>query len=123
MLRALALAVALITPLAPSTAWAERAEAPAEAPAPAFPLPKDAAAPAPVKGGGGKIRTYNVPRGRGPVTAELRAALQAGAWEIVKDEVSPRGTATRMQVRKAGKEWRVSVTGDDQRSVIILTVP
>lgn len=122
MLRALALAVALITPFAPSAARADRADAPAEA-VPVFPLPKDAQAPVAAKGGGGKIQTYNVPRGRTAVTDELRAALKKGAWEVVKDEASPSGNATRIQAKKAGKLWRVSVTGNDEKSVIILTVP
>ncbi|MBL9016768.1 MAG: hypothetical protein JNL83_21455 [Myxococcales bacterium] len=122
MLRALALAVALITSLAP-TAHAEAPAPPVAEADPVFPLPKDAQAPAAVKGGGGKIQTYNVPRGRGPVVEELRGALKAGKWEIVKDEASPSGNATRIQAKKAGKLWRVSVTGDDTRAVIILTVP
>ena len=122
MLRALVLSVALITPLAPAVVYAEAPAAPAEA-EPVFPLPKDAKAPEAVKGGGGKIRTYNVPRGKAAVADELRAALKAGAWEIVKDEASPSGNATRIQAKKAGKVWRASVTGDTARSVIILTVP
>lgn len=120
MLRALVLAVALITPLLPTAA---RAEAPVVAADPVFPLPKDAAAPAAVKGGGGKIQTFNVPRGRTVVTDELRAALKAQKWEIVKDEPSPSGNATRIQAKKAGKLWRVSLTGDTSRTVIILTLP
>lgn len=120
MLRALVLAVALITPLVPAPV---RAEAPVAEAEPSFPLPKDAAAPAAVKGGGGKIQTFNVPRGRVAVTDELRAALKAQKWDIVKDEPSPSGNATRIQAKKAGKLWRVSLTGDASRTVIILTLP
>lgn len=120
MLRTLVLAVALLTPLAPAVV---RADAPVAETEPVFPLPKDAAAPEAVKGGGGKIQTFNVPRGRAVVTAELRKALEAGKWEIVKDEPSPSGNATRIQAKKAGKLWRVSLTGDTSRTVIILTVP
>ena len=122
MLRALLLAVALITPLAPAVARAQ-APAPPVAADPVFPLPKDAKPPMAVKGGGGKIRTYEVPRGRAKVVEELRAALKAGTWEIQKDEQSPSGNATRIQAKKADKVWRASITGDDAKSVIILTVP
>lgn len=121
MLRALAVALSLF--VIPATALAERAEPPAEAAAVVFPLPKDAKAPEMTKGGGGKIATYNVPRGRGGVTTEVRAALKKDAWEIVKDEPSPSGNATRIQAKKAGQLYKVSFTGDDTRTVIILTRP
>jgi hypothetical protein len=88
-----------------------------------FPLPADAQAPQATKGGGGRIRTYSVPRGKAAVTAETRAALKSGKWEIVKDEPSPSGNATRIQAKKGGKLWKVSFTGDDKQTVIILTVP
>ncbi|MBL0214855.1 MAG: hypothetical protein IPQ07_13350 [Myxococcales bacterium] len=121
MLRSLALALSLLTAAAaiPSIAYAE---APAVA-EPTFPLPADAKAPEAVKGGGGKIRTYSVERGKAVVTDEVRAALKAGKWEIVKDEPSPSGNATRIQAKKAGALFKVSFTGDAKRTVIILTVP
>jgi hypothetical protein len=123
MLRALIVALSL-TSLVASPALADRPAAPTEAPAdPAFPLPKDAKAPQTQKGGMGKIQTYDVPRGRVPVTEDLRAALKKGGWEIVKDEASPSGNATRIQAKQGGKLWKVSVTGDTTRSVIILTLP
>ncbi|MEO7095161.1 MAG: hypothetical protein ABI175_18010 [Polyangiales bacterium] len=121
MLRSLAFALSLVaaSAIAPGVA---RAEAPVEARA-TFPLPADAKAPAPTKGGGGKINTYNVPRGKAVVTDETRAALKSGKWEIVKDEPSPSGNATRIQAKKGGLLWKVSFTGDDKQTVIILTVP
>jgi hypothetical protein len=121
MLRALAVALSLVV-VVPVAAYADRAEPPAEV-AVVFPLPKDAQAPAPTKGGGGRIDTYSVPRGRAVVTAEVRASLKKGKWEIVKDEPSPSGNATRIQAKKAGQLWKVSFTGDADRTVIILTRP
>ncbi len=121
MLRSLALALSLLTATAALPGIAH-AEAPVVA-EPTFPLPADAQAPAPVKGGGGKIRTYSVNRGRIIVTDEVRAALKAGKWEIVKDEPSPSGNATRIQAKKAGTLFKVSFTGDAKRTVIILTGP
>ena len=121
MLRALALALSLVaaSTIAPATA---RAEAPAVAD-PVFPLPADAKAPQMAKGGGGRIQTYSVSRARTVVTDEVRAALKKGKWQIVKDEPSPSGNATRIQAKKAGKLWKVSFTGDTQQTVIILTSP
>ncbi len=121
MVRSFVFALSLVAApaIAPSVA---RAEAPATQPA-VFPIPADAATPAPTKGGGGKIQTYNVPRGKTAVTDETRAALKSGKWEIVKDEPSPSGNATRIQAKQAGKLWKVSFTGDDKRTVIILTSP
>ena len=121
MLRALAVAFSLVA--APAIVLAERAEPPAETAAVSFPLPKDARAPEAAKGGGGRINTYSVPRGRAPVTAEVRAALKKDKWEIVADEPSPSGNATRIQAKKAGQLWKASFTGDDTRTVIILTRP
>ncbi|MBA3460777.1 MAG: hypothetical protein H0T46_12490 [Deltaproteobacteria bacterium] len=121
MLRALAVALSLA--VIPATALAERVEPPVQAEVVAFPLPKDAKAPEMTKGGGGRIGTYNVPRGRAVVTAEVRAALKRDRWEIVKDEPSPSGNATRIQAKKAGQLWKVSFTGDEARTVIILTRP
>jgi|SRR4051812_21537761 hypothetical protein len=122
MLRALIFALSL-TSFTASAVVAEDRSPYDRLPDPVFPLPKDAKAPQTQKGGMGKIQTYDVPRGRGPVTDELRAALKTGGWEIVKDEPSPSGNATRIQAKSGGKLWKVSVTGDTTRSVIILTVP
>jgi len=89
-----------------------------------FPLPKGAAAPKPVsKGSGGRIRTYDVPRGRAAVVTEVRGLLKAGSWEITKDEPSPSGNAIRLIVKKSGRVWKASFTGDDKRTVLILTAP
>lgn len=121
MLRSLMFALSLIA--APAmVSLVARAEAPLAGSA-TYPLPADAEAPQPTKGGGQKIRTYNVPRGKTVVTDEARAALRSGKWEIVKDEPSPSGNATRIQAKRAGKLWKASYTGDDNRTVIILTVP
>jgi len=120
MLRSLAFALLLVGSSVPA---AVHAEAPVAAESAAFPLPADAAAPQATKGGDGKIKTYNVPRGKTAVTEETRAALAKGKWEIVKDEPSPSGNATRIQAKKGGQLWKASFTGDDKRTVIILTVP
>ena len=123
MLRSLAFALSLVAASAIVPAIA-RADAPAETRV-SFPLPADAKSPeaAPTKGGGGRIKTYSVPRGRAAVTDETRAALKKGKWEIVKDEPSPSGNATRIQAKQAGQLWKVSFTGDDKQTVIILTSP
>lgn len=93
-----------------------------------FPLPKDAVA----QRGDGKpskkspdtrIAIYDVARGRDAVVAEVRAALKAGAWVVVKDEASPSGNAVRLVLRKDGRTWKTSFTGDDKQAVIIVTVP
>ncbi len=122
MLRALAVALSLLV-MSVTTGFADRAEPPAETEAVSFPLPKDAKAPEMAKGGGGKIGTYSVPRGREVVTTEVRASLKKDKWEIVKDEPSPSGNATRIQAKKGGQLWKVSFTGDATRTVIILTRP
>ena len=121
MLRSLAFALSLVAAsvIVPAIA---RAEAPIQANL-SFPLPADAKAPAPTKGGGGKIHTYSVPRGKAAVTDQTRAALKRGKWEIVKDEPSPSGNATRIQAKQGGRLWKVSFTGDDKQTVIILTSP
>lgn len=122
MLRTLALAISLL--VAPSLGSIAKADAPVTATAPAtWPLPADAAKPQLTKGGGGKITTYNVPRGRADVVAEARKALEAGKWKIVKDEPSPSGNAIRIQASHAGKVWRASYTGDEKATVIIVTAP
>jgi len=97
-----------------------------------FPLPKDAKrqqsdskttkqppTKEPSKGdksGASRILIYDVPRPHADVVAEVRAAL-------TKDEPSPRGSAVRLTVKRSGKIWKASFTGDDKRAVIILTVP
>lgn len=121
MVRSLAFALSLVAASAIVPAIA-RAEAPARAKV-SFPLPADAETPRVTKGGGGKIQTYTVPRGKAAVTAQTRAALKSGKWEIVKDEPSPSGNATRIQAKQAGQLWKVSFTGDDKQTVIILTSP
>lgn len=121
MVRSLVLALSLFAAPAIAPVLA-RAEAPVTAAA-TFPIPADAKAPEQTKGGGGKIRTYSVPRGKAVVTEEARAALKKGKWEIVKDEASPSGNATRIQAKQAGRLWKASFTGDDKECVIILTVP
>jgi len=88
-----------------------------------FPLPKDAAAPQAAKGGGGRIQTFSVPRGREAVVTEVRGLLKAGRWEIMKDEPSPSGNAIRLTVKKSGRVWKASFTGDATRTVLILTAP
>ncbi|CAN5710992.1 hypothetical protein BH11MYX3_BH11MYX3_20240 [soil metagenome] len=122
MVRSLVLALALLAPIAIAPAVA-RAEAPAESVV-RFPLPADVVAPpTTTKGGGGRIKTYQVPRGRAVVTDEVRAALKKASWQVLKDEPSPSGNATRIQAKKAGKLYKVSFTGDDTRTAIILTEP
>ena len=97
-----------------------------------FPLPKDAVsqsdprdkAPSKTtKSSDNRINTYDVPRGRDAVVTEVRATLKTKKWEIVKDEPSPSGNAVRLIVKKNGKTWKASFTGDDTRAVIILTRP
>lgn len=132
MLRALAISLSLLITGAAIVPAAARADAPAGEVT--FPLPADATrnegfregkptADKISKGGDGRIVTYNVPRGRTAVTDEVRASLKKGKWEILKDEPSPSGNATRIQAKKGGKLFKVSFTGDKDRTVIILTLP
>jgi hypothetical protein len=104
-----------------------RAEVAAPVAYEAFPLPKDAVSQqdkaAKKTKSTGRIRTYDVPRGRDLVVAEARATLATGKWEIVKDEPSPSGNAVRLTVKKHGKTWKAGFTGDESRAVIILTAP
>jgi hypothetical protein len=103
----------------------ERRDAPAK-PAPAaadLPLPKDATAPSEAPGGGGKIRVYQVPRGRDVVIAEVRELLKAGKWTITKDDPSPSGRAIRIEVQRGDTVYKVSFTGDATRTAIIVTLP
>lgn len=121
MLRSLVFALAAV---AASTLAPARADTPAAEAEVRFPLPKDATSqPDYRKGGGGRIATYDVPRGKVAVTDEVRAALKEGKWEILKDEPSPSGNATRIQAKKGGKVWKVSFTGDKDRTTIIVTLP
>ena len=88
-----------------------------------FPLPKDAASQTDKmsKKASSRITTYDVPRSRDAVVTEARAALKTGKWEVVKD--APSGNAVRLTVKKNGKTWKASFTGDDKQAVIIVTAP
>lgn len=92
-----------------------------------FPLPKDAVAQrgdrTSKKTPDTRIAIYDVPRARDAVVSEVRAALKAGAWEVVKDEASPSSNAIRLTLKKSGKTWKASVTGDQKQAVIIVTAP
>jgi hypothetical protein len=113
---------------APAPALADKAPEPKPAPkkpdaaGDQFPIPKDATAPQDAPGGRGKIQTYQVPRGKDAVIAEVRAALKAGGWTIVKDETSPRG-AVRLDVKKGDRTWKASLLGDATKTAIVLTLP
>lgn len=125
LIRRLVLAVLLAAPV---PALADRAPEPRPAPkqpdaaGDRFPIPKDAAAPQDAPGGRGKIQTYQVPRGKDAVLAEVRGALKAGGFAIVKDETSPRG-AVRLDVEKGGRTWKASFVGDAAKTAIVLTLP
>jgi hypothetical protein len=88
-----------------------------------FPIPKDATGGESQAGGGGKILMYKVPRGRDAVAKEVRESLKTGGWTITKDTTSPSGSAIRLEVKKADKLYKVSFTGDDTRTALILTLP
>jgi hypothetical protein len=92
-----------------------------------FPLPKDAIAQrgdkTSKKSPDTRIAVYDVPRSRDAVVSEARAALATGKWVIVKDEASPSGSSVRLTIRKEGRTWKASFTGDDKQSVIIVTAP
>lgn len=88
--------------------------------------PDDVPTKQPSKGdktGASRIQIYDVPRPRAAVVTEVRAALKKDGWEITKDEPSPSGNAVRLTIKRSGKIWKASFTGDDKRAVIILTVP
>lgn len=85
-----------------------------------FPLPKDATAPKAAPGGAGKIESYEVPRAKDAVLAELREALKKAGWLISKEEASPRGTV-RLEVKKGDRVVKVSVLGDATKTALILT--
>lgn len=88
-----------------------------------FPIPKDATGGEGVGGGGGKILMYKVARGRDAVTKEVRESLKTGGWTVTKDTKSPSGNAIRLEVKKNDKLYKVSFTGDDTQTAIILTLP
>jgi hypothetical protein len=88
-----------------------------------FPVPKDAGAPEAAPGGGGKILLYKIPRGRAAVVAEVKSALGAPGWTITKSTESPSGNAIRIEVKHGDKLFKVSFTGDDTRTAMILTLP
>jgi hypothetical protein len=125
LIRCLVLALVLAAPV---PALADRAPEPKPAPkkpdaaGDQFPIPKDATAPQDAPGGRGKIQTYQVPRGRDAVLAEVRGALKAGGWTVVKDETSPRG-AVRLEVKKGELTWKASFVGDAAKTAIVLTLP
>jgi hypothetical protein len=125
LIRRLVLAFLLAAPV---PALADRAPEPKPAPkkpeavGEAFPIPKDATAPAEAPGGRGKIQTYQVPRGKDAVIAEVRGALKAGGWTIARDETSPRG-AVRLEVKKGERTWKASFVGDAAKTAIVLTLP
>ncbi|MBA3451602.1 MAG: hypothetical protein H0T42_00735 [Deltaproteobacteria bacterium] len=120
----LALVVAVTVAVGSSTPVVE-AEVAAEARAESFPLPKDAVShdDGKSKKSSDRIRTYDVPRGRDAVVTEARTALKARKWEIVKDEPATSGNAVRLTVKKHGRTFKASITGDEKRAVIIVTAP
>jgi hypothetical protein len=87
-----------------------------------FPLPKDAVEGGEVPGGGGKVRVYEVPRGREAAAAEERKLLAAAGWKITSDELSPKGTV-RLTTEKKGVVIGASIAGTDKKASIILTLP
>ena len=87
-----------------------------------MPLPKDAKA-SDLAPGGDKILVYQVPRGRDAVIAEMRELFKKGKWEIAKDDPSPSGRAIRLELKKDGLLFKVSFTGDDTKTAIIVTNP
>jgi hypothetical protein len=118
--------LALLIFSAPAYATPEPVDTPSKVkPAePTFPIPKDATGGDSQPGGGGKIVMYQVPRGRDAVVKEVKKALETGGWTITKDDPSPSGRAIRIEVKsKTAKLYKVSFTGDDSRTAIILTLP
>jgi len=111
-MRRLVLIVLLVMAGLIGTAWADR-----------FPVPRDAKPPTAAKGGGGRIQTYEIPRGKDAVAAEVRADLKAAGWEITSDQVSPNGGAIRLVVKKGSEVWRASLSGDATRTALIVTSP
>jgi hypothetical protein len=103
-------------------AWPAAEEAPYKEGPHGFPLPNDATEGGEVPGGGGKVRVYDVPRGRPAVAAELRKLLKLAGWKITGDEVSPKGTV-RLKCEKKGVLIAASIAGTDAASSIILTLP
>ena len=119
----LLLTFALFTTHANADAPKPKPDAPAKVDGDAFPLPKDATPAEAAPGGGGKIWTHQVPRGRDVVIGEIRDLLKKGAWTITKDDSSPSGRAIRLEVKKGDKLIKASFTGDATRTAIILTLP
>ena len=87
-----------------------------------FPLPLDSGEAKEAEGGGGKILTYQVPRGSELVVKELRGFLKQEAWVIDSDKTSPRG-AIRLVVTKNNTTIKVSIVGDERQTVLVLTLP
>jgi hypothetical protein len=128
-MRSLALVLLLVTSPAladiarPRPAPEEKKPAPKPKAEVKFPLPKDAGAAEAAPGGGGKIVTHQVPRGRDAVVAEVRELLKKDGWQVTRDDKSPSGRAVRIEVKKSETLIKASFTGDDARTVIILTLP
>lgn len=124
-MRRLVLAITLLA--TPAFAAPEPIDAPAKpakpdkAPGIAW-IPKDATGGGSQPGGGGKILMYEVARGQDAVVAEVKDLLKKAKATISKEEKSPRGTV-RLEVSDGGKLFKVSVTGDADRSAIIVTLP
>ncbi len=110
----------LVLPL--GTAWAGAAAVDAVDGPHGFPLPKDAVEGGEVPGGGGKVRVYEVPRGRDAAAAQQRKLLAEAGWKITSDEVSPKGTV-RLTTEKKGVVIGASIAGTDKKASIILTLP
>jgi hypothetical protein len=110
----------------PAFAGPEPVDTPSKQKAPVkdkFPLPKDASAGEDAPGGGGKIQMFKVPRGRDIVVAEVKKSLETGGWKLTKESKSPSGNAIRLEVKKGDKLYKVSFTGDDSQTGIVLTLP
>lgn len=118
------LLVALMLLSVPAFAAPEPVDAPSKQKAEdKFPIPKDASGAENAPGGGGKIQVYKVPRGREAVVTEVKKALEGGGWTIAKESKSPSGNAIRLEVKKGDKLYKVSFTGDDKQTGIVLTLP
>jgi hypothetical protein len=118
------LLVALMLLSTPAFAAPEPVDAPSKQKAEdKFPIPKDATAGEDAPGGGGKIQMYKVARGRDTVVTEVKESLKTGGWTIAKETKSPSGSAVRLEVKKGDKLYKVSFTGDDKQTAIILTLP
>lgn len=87
-----------------------------------LPLPLDSGPPESAPGGGGKILTYQIPRGVKLVVKEQREFLKQESWTIDSDETSPRG-ALRLVVTKNGTTIKLSMLGDDRKTAFVVTLP